>query len=143
MSCFTFLKLFELFYDSLDRVEYTDCLGRTRKCLKKDLPSFQRRDQDLSRVVEARNQEQTEILLQQRREEVDERPATEDNSEEIEKILHIPQPDDIGERFTEQRQQWERQEVKNMQKEFVHYQDVLFDGKCKQFYLLSFMYFST
>lgn len=116
------------------RVEYTDCLGRTRKCLKKDLSSFLRRDQDLSKVVEARNHEQAEMLQEnqsnQQREEKNESP--EDNSEEIEKILHIPQPDDIGERFIQQRKQWEEQEVENMQKEFVHYQDVLFDGKYKE-----------
>lgn len=89
------------------------------------MPSFQRRDQDLSKVVDARNQEQAEMLQsQQKREE-----TPEDNSEEIEKILHIPHPDDIGERFIEQRKQWEKQEVENMQKEFVHYQDVLFDGE--------------
>lgn len=80
--------------------------------------------------MEARNQEQVEMLQQhqmQQREEKADSPT--DNSEEIEKILHIPQPDDIGERFIQQRKQWEKQEGENMQKEFVHYQDVLFDGK--------------
>lgn len=93
------------------------------------MPSFQKRDEDLSKVVEARNQEQTEILQQQQQSEQREMSPEHKNSEEIEKILHIPQVDDIGERFLEQRKQWEKQEVENMQKEFVHYQDVLFDGE--------------
>lgn len=32
-------------------VEYTDCLGRTRKCLKEDLEFFKKKDQDLAGTV--------------------------------------------------------------------------------------------
>lgn len=34
-------------------VEYTDCLGRTRKCLKEDLDFFKKKDQDLAGSVSA------------------------------------------------------------------------------------------
>lgn len=31
----------------LCRVDYVDALGRSRKCMKKDLPGFKKMDQDL------------------------------------------------------------------------------------------------
>lgn len=34
-----------------DWVEYTDCLGRTRKCLKEDLASVKERDKELAKTV--------------------------------------------------------------------------------------------
>lgn len=89
--------------------------------------------------MEARNQEQTDILqhfVQSTDKTTAAAEETDDNSKEIEKILHVPQPDDIGERFIEQRKQWEKQETENMQKEFVHYQDILFDGKLHFFFSL-------
>lgn len=39
-------------------VEYTDCLGRTRKCLKKDLEFFKKKDQDLSRDTASKVEEE-------------------------------------------------------------------------------------
>ena len=32
---------------SISRVDYVDALGRSRRCMKKDLPDFKKMDQDL------------------------------------------------------------------------------------------------
>lgn len=44
--------------DEDDWVEYTDCLGRTRKCLRKDVEFFKRKDEDLAEIVADRMQQQ-------------------------------------------------------------------------------------
>ena len=49
-------------------VEYTDALGRTRKCMKKDLKSLQRQDKDIVRDEDDGEQETGEGL---RKEEPD------------------------------------------------------------------------
>lgn len=111
-----------------DWVEYTDSLGRTRKCLKKDLDAFQKRDEELQKIVEERNKEQSEMIAQQ---EPDKTPETEEITKEDKKFQRIlNQSEDIGERFMEQREKWDDKLDDNVQKNFVHYQDILFDGKC-------------
>lgn len=40
---------------------------------------------------------------------------------------------DDGELKQKMKEQWDQQERENMQKEFIHYQNVLFDGKLKLF----------
>lgn len=43
------------YVDEDDRwVEYTDCLGRTRKCLRKDVEFFKQKDKDLAETVAQR-----------------------------------------------------------------------------------------
>lgn len=46
--------------DDEDWVEYTDVLGRTRKCLKKDVEFFKKKDIHLAEVVVQRNEGQIE-----------------------------------------------------------------------------------
>lgn len=41
--------------DSGEWVEYTDCLGRTRKCLKEDVEFFKKKDGELAETVAERN----------------------------------------------------------------------------------------
>lgn len=43
-------------YSGDDWVEYTDCLGRTRKCLKEDVDFFKKKDLDLADTVAKRNE---------------------------------------------------------------------------------------
>lgn len=61
--------------------------------------------------------------------------------EEEKPIAEVPLPDDNDDddtlsmisktsKIDEMRLNWEKQEVENTNKEFVHYQNVLFDGKC-------------
>uniref|UniRef100_A0A4Y0BIB7 CCDC174 alpha/beta GRSR domain-containing protein n=1 Tax=Anopheles funestus TaxID=62324 RepID=A0A4Y0BIB7_ANOFN len=129
-------------------VEYTDCLGRTRKCLKEDLKACLARDRELSKSMGPRDVH--------RREGLQGGPATENAAaakssiegskqdkivndqvamEEEEGELVGPMPPaigptgatDIGERFREMKEQWIQQEETNLEKGSVHYQDVLFD----------------
>lgn len=126
--------------------EYTDCLGRTRKCLKKDVEMFKKRDKELAKVVA-------------------ERQATNDKTEDDLIGPPVPPPaqaintqqawyidttganvnkastadndgvdDDDGTSMTskttkseEMRRQWEEKELENMNRDQIHYQDVLFD----------------
>ncbi|KFB43584.1 AGAP001231-PB-like protein [Anopheles sinensis] len=112
-------------------VEYTDCLGRTRKCLKKDLQQCMERDRELAKSVEPREG--------QRREDMD---GTSESKEPEEKRQDIaeeegdiigPMPSmataepNVGERFREMREQWVEQEEANLEKDSIHYQDVLFN----------------
>lgn len=46
--------------DDEDWVEYTDVLGRTRKCLKKDVEFFKKKDNHLAETVAQRNEGQME-----------------------------------------------------------------------------------
>ncbi|XP_058118472.1 coiled-coil domain-containing protein 174 [Anopheles ziemanni] len=117
-------------------VEYTDCLGRTRKCLKKDLPQCMERDRELAKSVEPREG--------QRREDMDGTTDSttlpkepEENLQNIEEQedgdIIGPMPSmvtaepDVGERFREMREQWVEQEEANLEKDSIHYQDVLFN----------------
>lgn len=42
--------------DTGEWVEYTDCLGRTRKCLKEDVEFFKKKDGELAETVAQRNE---------------------------------------------------------------------------------------
>ena len=84
-------------------VEYTDALGRTRKCMKKDLAALQRQDRDMVREEEE-EQETGEGL---RKEEPD--------------LLSADMRMDML------RQKWEQQELENLTKENLHYSDVRYD----------------
>merc|ERR1719273_1236491 len=84
-------------------VEYTDALGRTRQCMKKDLAALQRQDRDMVREEEE-DQETGEGL---RKEEPD--------------LLSADMRMDML------RQKWEQQELENLTKENLHYSDVRYD----------------
>ena len=84
-------------------VEYTDALGRTRRCMKKDLAALQRQDRDMVREEEE-EQETGEGL---RKEEPD--------------LLSADMRMDML------RQKWEQQELENLTKESLHYSDVRYD----------------
>jgi len=84
-------------------VEYTDALGRTRKCMKKDLPSLQEQDKEMVR----------------------EDPEDQETGQGLRK----EEPDMLNEemRWDLTRQKWEQQEMENLTKESLHYTDVRFD----------------
>ena len=84
-------------------VEYTDALGRTRQCMKKDLAALQRQDKDMVREEEE-DQETGEGL---RKEEPD--------------LLSADMRMDML------RQKWEQQELENLTKDSLHYSDVRYD----------------
>lgn len=88
-------------------VEYTDMLGRTRTCMKKDLSKLKEQDKDLKcdDDKEQKNQEKEEKKRNQ--EELD--MLSEDMRREL------------------LRQKWEKEEMENLKKDNLHYGDVVFD----------------
>lgn len=132
-------------------VEYVDCLGRSRKCLKKDLELFKKKDDALSAELPNRNAEEKVIIITKYmfifvsllklliyfKESlswyVDTKGTTESSTEPLDNgeinSVHID-----GELKQKMKEQWEVKEKENMQKEFIHYQDVLFDGKLDCFF---------
>lgn len=87
-------------------VEYQDCFGRTRKCLREDLPHMQRKDDIIKLEIMKRNAD--DAGEDEKREEYS---AVEEKEPEIEIM----------------RRKWEEQTQKLADKVDIHYQDVLFD----------------
>uniref|UniRef100_A0AAG5D4Z4 CCDC174 alpha/beta GRSR domain-containing protein n=1 Tax=Anopheles atroparvus TaxID=41427 RepID=A0AAG5D4Z4_ANOAO len=114
-------------------VEYTDCLGRTRTCLKKDLAQCLARDRELAESVVPREGQRREDM--EGAADVATLPKQCDDKEHYDEQEEIigPMPSiatsepEVGERFREMREQWADQEEANLDKDSIHYQDVLFD----------------
>ncbi|ALC46771.1 CG7183 [Drosophila busckii] len=115
-----------------DEVEYVDCLGRTRKCLKKDLAEAKSRDKKLADSMPERLDQtkanwmiDTQGTLNNHNSDDDEdnepsygpRPTESVFSEALSTMT----------KHDEQRMNWERKEAENFDKPDVHYQDVFFD----------------
>ncbi|XP_068619695.1 coiled-coil domain-containing protein 174 isoform X2 [Battus philenor] len=95
--------------DDNEWMEFTDCLGRTRKCLKTDLDLYKKRDKELLKVVK-------DI------EEIDE--SIEDPNDP-EKPMWVTKTKDF---LKSLRQKWDKDERDLLAKERdIHYQDLLFD----------------
>ncbi|XP_051174214.1 coiled-coil domain-containing protein 174 [Leptopilina boulardi] len=93
-------------YDSDDNfVEYQDCFGRTRKCLREDLPKMQDKDN----------------LLRQK---ISKEPIVEKSPEKEIKQPESPQREPEIELM---RKKWEEQTNRLTNKDNIYYQDVLFD----------------
>ena len=91
-----------------------DTFGRTRRCLRKDLPVFQQQDAELTNQPKSSTSQPYGNFV---------RPS-EENLTNDPNILGL---DDEAKK--RQRELWEEEEEKNRQKPNVHYQDVLFQGK--------------
>ncbi|KMZ02871.1 coiled-coil domain-containing protein 174 [Drosophila simulans] len=117
-------------HDDLE-VEYVDCLGRTRKCLRKDLKEAKRRDKELAESMPERL-DQTKANWM-----IDTKGSREQNSNHNsdDESFIGPRPTEsvVSEALStmtkhdEQRMNWERKEQENFDKPDVHYQDVFFD----------------
>lgn len=86
-------------------VEYQDCFGRTRKCLREDLPHMQKKDELIKR-------------------EIMKRSTNEDGEEENKGQYPIQEKEPEIEIM---RRKWEEQTQKLADKVDIHYQDILFD----------------
>jgi hypothetical protein len=86
-------------------VEYTDCLGRTRQVTKAELNQLVKSDKDLYESAETRKEQ------------------FKDNKVFSTTLNSI----NLGEKFQEQRENWEKQDEKNTFENFVHYQDLLYN----------------
>lgn len=111
--------------------EYTDCLGRTRKCLKEDLEFFKRKDRDLEDAAKSRGERSPEREAPKR-----EAPWFVDTKgiSSADLPLYKPTSDDDtmsmlskSTKMEEMRVQWEQKEQDNLNRDQIHYQDVLFD----------------
>ncbi|XP_060524006.1 coiled-coil domain-containing protein 174 [Cylas formicarius] len=103
-------------------VEYVDCLGRSRKCLRKDLEYLKSKDAELKVIAEERKQS---------------RPV----EKEIENVVDVSLDTDLGNNMEPKeselisgdmrrdmlRRQWEKEEDELMNRTNVHYQNVLFN----------------
>ncbi|XP_011860954.1 PREDICTED: coiled-coil domain-containing protein 174 [Vollenhovia emeryi] len=85
-------------------VEYQDCFGRTRKCLREDLPHMQRKDDLIKQEVMKKH-------FGEDQEEEKQQYSVQEKEPEIEIM----------------RRKWEEQTRKLADKVDIHYQDILFD----------------
>ncbi|XP_053615330.1 coiled-coil domain-containing protein 174 isoform X2 [Plodia interpunctella] len=101
--------------DESDWTEFTDCLGRTRKCLKSDLELFKQKDGQLSRSV-TKERLNPEIIDGNDRQEA---------GMVSEKPLLVQKTNDYLQSL---REKWEEKERELIAKDKdIHYQDLLFD----------------
>lgn len=106
--------------------EYTDCLGRTRKCLKDDLEFFKKKDRELADTSKSRSARSEE-------KEADWFVDTKGISSDDLPLYKPTIEDDTMSMFSksskmeEQRAQWEQKEQDNLNRDQIHYQDILFN----------------
>lgn len=110
--------------------EYTDCLGRTRRCLKEDLAFFKRKDQDLVHVAREKsiaNEEKPsqDWFVDTKGISSADLPlykasTTGIDDDSLSMISKSTKADEM-------RQQWEQKEQDNINRDEIHYQDVLFN----------------
>ncbi|XP_034487241.1 coiled-coil domain-containing protein 174 [Drosophila innubila] len=113
-----------------DEVEYVDCLGRTRKCLRKELEEAKRRDKQLADSMPERlDQSKANWMIDTKG-----NTGSNHNSDEDEPIYGPRATESVFSealstmtKHDEQRINWERKELENFDKPDVHYQDVFFD----------------
>lgn len=106
-------------------VEYVDCLGRTRTCLRKDLSYLKSKDEDLRSSIDIRERECQ--ILDKKEQEAQEKNIEKENKEEDElseqnELLSSDMRREIL------RRQWEKEEEALRDKKNIHYQDILFNG---------------
>lgn len=104
-------------------VEYTDCLGRTRKCLKKDLEFFRKKDGELARESDVKEEGERERSPTP---EIERKPKATGLSYLHPNPNFLP-PTDRESKLETMRQNWEKKEMENVERDEIHYQDVLFD----------------
>lgn len=97
-------------------VDYVDCLGRSRKCLREDLPFLKEKDAVLAREVG-----------QGREEKFDAGTECEIVEESGSNSVSFEFPFNSNDTRELMRQKWEKEELELRKKTDIHYQDVLFD----------------
>lgn len=102
-----------------------DCLGRTRKCMRKDLEFLMSKDEELRKAAGDREgvRDKDEVKKQEKLAETEnEKTEFTENSEMLSADM----------RSQLIRRKWEKQEEELRQKSDIHYQDILFDGENKR-----------
>lgn len=113
-----------------DEVEYIDCLGRTRKCLRKELEEAKRRDKQLAESMPERlDQSKANWMIDTKGNQDSNHNSDDDQPSygprETESVFS--EAISTMTKHDEQRINWERKELENVDKPDVHYQDVFFD----------------
>ncbi|KAF5290891.1 hypothetical protein FQA39_LY14571 [Lamprigera yunnana] len=101
-------------------VEYVDCLGRSRKCMRKDLEFLKSKDAELLAAVD-KDENKVEQLSKTGS---CVREINEDKIEPPEPTSELLSSDMRRELL---RQQWEKEEEELKKKDDLHYQDILFN----------------
>lgn len=108
-------------------VEYVDFLGRTRKCLRKDLEYMKQKDRELSSSVESKRKtsENSQTFVKNSGD------GENDNKVDNPEITLSSENELLSSDMRREllRREWEQQEDDLLKKKNVHYQDVLFNGK--------------
>ncbi|KAJ2954819.1 hypothetical protein O0L34_g3131 [Tuta absoluta] len=100
--------------DDSEWAEFTDCLGRTRKCLKSDLAIFKEKDQQLIKSIA---KESHPVPT--------EGTSESEEPKQMEKPLLVQKTNDYLQSL---REKWEQKEQELLaQDKDIHYQDLLFD----------------
>lgn len=113
-----------------DEVEYTDCLGRTRTCLRKDLKEALQRDKQLADSMPERlDQTKANWLIDTKGTHNSDPEADDDEPSFGPKPTESVYSEALSTmtKHDEQRANWDRKEQENIDKPNVHYQDVFFD----------------
>lgn len=103
------------------RVEYVDCLGRTRTCLRKDLEHIKANDAELKQSRDKRKEHDEEPQKDVPKEEKEKTKEKQLNDEESELLSADMRREQL-------RKQWEKEEEELRDKTNIHYQDILFNG---------------
>uniref|UniRef100_A0A1Y1MAG5 CCDC174 alpha/beta GRSR domain-containing protein n=1 Tax=Photinus pyralis TaxID=7054 RepID=A0A1Y1MAG5_PHOPY len=103
-----------------DWVEYTDCLGRTRKCMKKDLAFVKSKDAELLAAVN-KDENKVEQLSKAGGSVVEIHESGEPKLSNANELLSSDMRRELL------RQQWEKEEDQLRKKDDIHYQDILFN----------------
>lgn len=90
--------------DEDEWTDYVDAFGRSRRCLKTDVPLLMEKDRELKATCE------TEDI-----------PSTSNTP--------FPQGSDEERLRLQMREKWNKEEQQNLEKGDVHYQDILYDGE--------------
>ncbi|XP_017067261.2 LOW QUALITY PROTEIN: coiled-coil domain-containing protein 174 [Drosophila eugracilis] len=121
--------------DDDDEVEYLDCLGRTRKCSRKDLKEAKERDRQLAESMPERlDQTKANWMIDTKGSLPQKSYHNSDDDDDGDSCIG-PRPSEsvfsdalsTMTKHDEQRMNWERKEQENIDKPDVHYQDVFFD----------------
>lgn len=111
-------------------MEYVDCLGRTRTCLRKDLEHLKLKDAELRSSVDLKERGM-QIVPEKKEDEVSEKAGSDnDNNEKDDALSEQNELLSSDMRREILRRQWEKEEEALRDKRDIHYQDILFNGRC-------------
>lgn len=128
--------------DDDDIVEFIDCLGRTRKCLRKELADYLKRDNILAAEMPKRLEQQNPVNSSLTKSNCSEPQAKDDlnslsennltgecsnSNERFKEDINDDSQDLTKSKLEQQRINWEKKMNENLNKTDVHYQDVFFD----------------